>query len=82
MLILWAGVVSFLLTNHPHRAHPLFHLLFCLGFLLGAASWYLGLTFLILPRIRQWTDRRFHILSKFFAAVLLGGAIFLILKSF
>lgn len=81
LLILWIGVSSMVLTNQLAHLSPLeAHLLFLFGFAAGGTAWYLILFTLIFPIVCKWSDRRFHMISKFFAALLLLGAGLLIYK--
>ena len=82
ILILWIGVVSFILTHIASAQEALFPFLFIGGFSLGGILWFLILSLVLLPRIQKWTDRRFHIISKVFAVLLLVGAIILIFEKF
>ena len=82
LLILWVGVVSFILTHITSAQENLFPFLFLVGFSLGGIFWFLILSLVLLPRIQKWTDQRFHIISKIFAVLLLIGAVILIFEKF
>ena len=82
VLILWIGVVSFILTHIASAQEGLFPFFFLGGFSLGGIFWFLILSAVLLPRIQKWTDQRFHIISKIFAVLLLIGAVILIFEKF
>lgn len=79
-LIVWIGIVSFVLAYVPGASHPAYHFWFVLGFILGGTLWFLLLSCVLLVKVRQWKEERLHLISKISAVLLLAAAVFLIFK--
>jgi threonine/homoserine/homoserine lactone efflux protein len=79
LLLLWVGVMSFMLTHAPELRFFMMRLLFTCGFFAGGALWFLILSLIILPHIINWGETALHIISKISAVLLLAAAVILAL---
>lgn len=82
LLILWLGIIGFVLTYVPDATHPMFHFWFVTGFMSGGMSWFSLLALVLLPQVKRWKEDKLHLISKVSAVLLLAAAVFLIFKKF
>ncbi len=82
LVIVWLGVVSFLVTHFAAvRIFQSKALLF-LSFLLGAALWFLILSRAVLRGAKKWGEHRLQFLSRVSAIGLIAVGIFIIYHKF
>ncbi len=77
VLIVWIGIIAFLLVHFPRNALLAFRWFFIAGLFAGGAGWFLFLALYVLPHVRQWDDDRLHLISKVSAGILILGGCFL-----
>lgn len=82
ILIVWIGIIAFLLAHFPSNAILAYRWFFMIGLLSGGAGWFLFLALYVLPHVRQWGDERLHLISKISAGILILGGFFLAFGNF
>ncbi len=82
VLLIWVGVVGFLLTHFPGVEVVADRWLFLGGFATGGCVWFVILALIILPRVRKWGEDRLYLISKVSAILLLVAGFFLIFEKF
>lgn len=78
VLLVWMGVIGFLISKFPEARQPLFKEFFLAGFLFGALTWFFPLAFIFLKRLENWSRKNHDFLSKCSGAALILAALFLI----
>ena len=82
VLLLWAGITTFILTHFPALQPPFMHLIFVAEFFAGSILWFFLLSLVLLPRIRKWGEGRLEVISKFSAGALLLALLYAIFGKF
>ncbi|HOW58425.1 MAG TPA: LysE family transporter [Candidatus Omnitrophota bacterium] len=80
VLLIWAGVISFLLSQFPEARQPFFKEFFLSGFLIGALGWFFPLTFVFLEKLEGWSKKNHELLSRVSASALILVAFYLMFQ--
>ncbi len=83
IFLMWVGLLSFILTHFSAPTDFPFQFHFMGGFMIGAASWFVLLSFQTERIMKRLTDARHRVwLYRATAILLLGAAVFLIFENF